>query len=274
MPETLLADLARAEETRLAKGFTEISDHWKPFAGGVMARADPGAWSNAAVGAGFEGEVSPDAVDELIDFYASAGIEPRVEVCPYAHVSLARRLSERGFQILWFENVLFRTLAPGEVVQPLHPAPPQLTIRTVNPADAKDVDAYADVCTRGFQPEGAPMPESALEVARRCARHPRIVAVLAELDGNVIGAAAMESHGPIAALFGAVVSKAVRRRGIQQAMIAWRLNHAAAAGAKWATIGTRPGHDTERNTRRVGFEVAYTKVIMVRPAPGLTGVFM
>jgi GNAT superfamily N-acetyltransferase len=62
-----------------------------------------------------------------------------------------------------------------------------------------------------------------------------------------------------------------RRRGIQQALIAARLNYAAARGARLATIGSKPGAGTERNVRRMGFATAYTKPVMVRPGPGLVG---
>jgi hypothetical protein len=55
-------------------------------------------------------------------------------------------------------------------------------------------------------------------------------------------------------------------------MIAWRMNAAADRGAKVATIGSKPGIPTERNVRRMGFSVAYTQPVMVRPGAGLVPV--
>ena len=73
----------------------------------------------------------------------------------------------------------------------------------------------------------------------------------------------------IVALFGLAVVPEYRRRGVQQALIAERLRLARDAGARVATIGSRPGHSTERNVRRMGFQTAYTKVSLVRPGAGL-----
>jgi GNAT superfamily N-acetyltransferase len=63
-----------------------------------------------------------------------------------------------------------------------------------------------------------------------------------------------------------------RRRGIQQALMAARLEHAASRGARFATIGARPGIPTNRNAMRMGFRLAYTKVVLVKPGPALVSV--
>ena len=264
-----LAELARAEETRLARGFAETADESRPFAGGIMARSVPGSWSNAAVGCGFSGPVTLAEVDELIEFYTSKSIEPRIELCPFADISLVKHLAHRGFVISNFENVLFRNLAPGESFTAPHPPPPGLVIRRIDSTNEADVQLHAETAIRGFLPDDAPIPDDMLEFSRRFARHPRACAIIAELDGRTAGAGTMKYDTDVAALFGVTVLPFARRRGIQQAMIAWRLEFAARHGVKWVTIGTRPGQATERNTRRMGFQVAYTKPTLVRPGPGL-----
>ena len=264
-----LADLARAEEARLAQGFSEIANESRPFASGIMARAAPGSWANAAVGGGLSGPVSLAQVDELIDFYTSHSIEPRIELCPFADKSLFQHLATRGFVLRNFENVLFRELSPGESFSTPATPPPGMVIRPIDPANEAEVQLHAETAMRGFLPDDFVIPDDMLEVSRRCARHPRICAILVELDGRTAAAGAIEYHNNVAALFGVTVLPFARRRGIQQAMIAWRLDFAARRGIRWATIGTRPGQATERNTRRMGFQVAYTKPTMVRPGPGL-----
>lgn len=103
----------------------------------------------------------------------------------------------------------------------------------------------------------------------RAARHPRSVGVMAMLDGRCVGAGGMGLHDHVAALFGLSGIPEFRRRGIQQALIAQRLNIAAQMGRRLATIGSRPGASTERNVRRMGFQTAYVKPMVVRPGPGL-----
>lgn len=81
----------------------------------------------------------------------------------------------------------------------------------------------------------------------------------------------VREYAEVCALFGLSLLPEFRRRGIQQALIAARLNSASVRGARLATIGSKPGAETERNVRRMGFATAYTKPVMVRPGPGLSG---
>ena len=73
----------------------------------------------------------------------------------------------------------------------------------------------------------------------------------------------------LAALFGTSVLPAFRRRGIQTALIAARLERARQRDCTFATIHSRPGIPTERNAKRMGFALVYTKAIMTMPGEGL-----
>lgn len=273
MPTLLdLANIARAEEARVALGVSEIADVAVPFAGGWMCRAGAGSWANATFGAGIDQEVTARQVGELIDFYAQADIEPRVELCPFAHASLITELGKAGFVIKCFENVFYRPLDPAETVRAPFDAPPDLVIRIVDRENESDVERFTLASIGPFLPDGATITKGMLETTRRVARHPRCICIMAELDGQIVSTGAMENHESISALFALSVLKEYRRRGIQQALMAWRLNEAARRGARFATIGARPGIGTERNARRMGFQVAYTKAILIKPREGLTGV--
>lgn len=275
-----LAHVSRLEELRLRTGFSEVADCFEQIDTGVMAKGPAGSWVNSAVGLGFPpspADLTPIAasavVQHLIDFYARDGIEPRIELSPYAHPALVRSLADHNFVVRVFENILARPLDPAEVVTPPFPAPITLEIRTIAPDDARAIREATLVITAGFAPPGtSPRPED-IEVWERCARHARTRLIAAYLDGRCVGAGSVEVSGEIAALFGLSIHVDHRRRGIQQALIAHRLRLAAQGGAKVATIGARPLVPTERNVRRMGFQIAYTKVILVRPAPGLTPVF-
>jgi len=271
-PMLELIDIARLEEARVARGVSEIADDSRPFAGGTMNRASPGSWPNAAYGAGFNGPVEPGEVRTLVDYYTSRGIEPRVELAPFADPSLVRHLAAEGFVVKIFENVFYRPLAHEERFTTPHQPPAGLTIRRINPDDAALVDEYARIAISGFMPDGVTPPDDLVEAARRVARHARTTAVSAFLGGRMVAAGAVEVAGDIAALFGVSVIPEARRMGVQQAMLAWRLRYAAENNARFATIGARPGIATERNARRMGFQVAYTKAILIRPGEGLVGV--
>lgn len=271
-PVTDFLALARLEERRLATGISEVAEESRPFAGGVMCRGVPGTWLNGAYGAGLNGPVAPEEVKGLIEFHASRGIEPRVELAPFADHSLIRALADEGFVVRLFETVFHRRLDEGMVRMPDVTAD-GVTVRPVDPEDQDDVEEFARIATSGFLPPGeSEWPEEMYASVRRVARHPRVTSIKAFIGGRCIAAGSMECMGEIASLFGLSVDAGHRRRGVQQAMIAWRLRRARELGARVATISTRPGVATERNAQRAGFAVAYTRSVLVRPGPGLVPV--
>jgi GNAT superfamily N-acetyltransferase len=278
-----LDTIIRLEEDRLRCSIGEIAETAEPWLGGVLAGGPPGTWINAAIGGGLEESGDSDrdelAVDRLIDFYRSRGVEPRIELVPQARPTLLAALARRGFVVRRFLNLFVRDLEAR---------PPDLDAPTlagvdfslVDPSDAAACRRWAEVSARNFAP-ARELREGDVALALRIVAHPRCTAVQATLSGQLVGGAAFEigpdghdspvaaRHGRIAALFGAVVEPEWRRRGIQQALIEQRLRLAAERGLRFATISSHPGVATERTARRGGFELACTKVVLVRPEAGL-----
>lgn len=267
-----LREIAVLEEGRQAAAISDVAREWLPIGGGRMSRGEPGTWVNAAVGVGLAGPVSANEVDRLIAWYEEAGLEPRIEVSPFVHPSLREALELRGFVVRVFESVLYRALASAKPARPIHPTPPGIEVREVDKNQTRQVREYGETVATGFASEDAQPREADIDLMARCAVHERTTAFGAYLDGRCIAGGGLEVAGDIAALFGLSVLPGFRRRGIQQALIAARLNAAMTRGAAIATISSRPGVPTERNVRRMGFQVAYTKVALVRPGPGLAPV--
>lgn len=279
------AALARLEEGRLSAGVREVAAVAVPMMGGWACRDEPGNWLNYAAGCGLAGPVSRDEVRALRRLYEEAGIEPRLEICPFIDPTLTRALADEGFVVRNFETVYYRGLdaersgAAGDGAN--DPAnggwralgPPGLEILVLDPSDEAALDDFARTALSGFLPEGVTeFPQAFMDSSKRVARQAATVCIRAMLDGACVGAGAMEVRGPVACLFGVSVRPAFRKRGVQRAMLAWRLREAARRGAVVATIGSRPGVATERNAQRAGFRVAYTKLVLVRPGEGLTPV--
>jgi GNAT superfamily N-acetyltransferase len=281
-----LVEIARREEGRCALGVSEVAHATLPILGGSAARDAPGTWANTAVGLGLDptrvatlvaehGAKGVQAeVDRMIAWYVDEGIEPRVELCPFAEPALVRALAEAGFILRQFEHVFFRELKPGERFETPSPPPAGLELRVVDASDRDAVATFARVVNEGFVRSDPAVVEptirpEALALYERCVRHPRTVAIGAWLDGQCVGGGMLERLGDLAGLFALSVLPEHRRRGIQQSVIAARLRMAAESGAVVATIIGPPGMPTERNVRRFGFQVAYTKAIVVRPGPGL-----
>jgi len=235
--------------------------------GGVATGGGSGTWVNTTIGLGMKGPVTGEAIGRVIEFHESAGVEPRVEACPFADVSLLARLEERGFALRLFENVFFRELSG---TMPIARGEPEgVHIAIVDPGNEAMVSEYAHVVAAGFA-EPNPPCEADVSLNRVVARHPRTVCVAAlDSNGRIVGAGAVEILGTLCALFGLVVAPEFRRRGVQLALMEQRLRLAAERGASVATISSRPGVPTERNARRMGFQAAYTRVALARAGPGL-----
>lgn len=275
-----LIEVARLEEARQARGVAEIADETRAFGGGIAARGKPGSWLNNCVGMGLNGPVPREEIESVVSWYVEAGIEPRMEVSPFVEAAFLKDCAGLGLVAKSFESVLFRELGSCEDTSraagralPVFSPPPELRIERIDPADPAMVRRYAEVVAANFFPPGVRPSENDIEVSMRCVRHPRTVALGAFIGDGLIGGGACEIADGVAALFGLSVNPEHRRRGIQQALIAARLNLAVDRGARVATIGSRPGAPTERNVRRMGFQMAYTKVVLAKSGPGLAPMF-
>jgi len=269
----LFADeVARLEEPRMVADLTRSAEHAEPILGGVMGRSAKGSWTNHAIGLCMGREADGASLDRLVRFYEDHGIESRVELCPMAHESLVKGLAERGFVLKGFESVIARALEPGERVEALVARPKGLTIEPVNLADEGALRAYARAIFRIFMPPDHPGPtESDMGAMSRFLHKPGTVALEARIGGEFVGGGSVSISDGGAALAGAAVREPFRRRGIQQHLLAERLRLASEAGATMATVGSKPGVATERNVLRMGFALAYTRAILVRPGEGLVG---
>jgi GNAT superfamily N-acetyltransferase len=265
-----LAQIARAEELRQALTLSEIAGEWIEVGGGRAARGEPGIWANIAMNLGLAGPVSQDDLERIIDWYTSAGIEPRFEICPYVPAEFLAQCEAIGLVPRAFENIFWRPLERGETIAPGRESD-GLEIRTIDPDSPDDVEQFADCVSLGFASGEAPHP-SEFAAYRRVARHQRTTAMIAMINGQCAGGGAVDIIDDIASLFAMSVLPRFRRRGIQQALMAARLEHAASRGARFATIGARPGIPTNRNAMRMGFRLAYTKVVLVKPGPALVSV--
>lgn len=244
----------------------------EPIAGGWMSYGGKGSWMNQAVGLGLSGPVEASEVDRLIAFYVSREIEPKIELCPFADHSLVTALSERGFRIREFENVMARSQKKDEDLKALHPYgwPDDLEIVQVDTTDDEQLETFIDVSTSGFRPEGSPVSSYLRQSTLGYVTRPRCLSYLAVVDGRTAAGSGLDVGTKIGCLMGTSVLPPFRQRGIQAALIIHRLEVLRECGITLACIHSLPGIPTERNATRLGFSMAYTKAIMVKPGKGLT----
>jgi GNAT superfamily N-acetyltransferase len=92
------------------------------------------------------------------------------------------------------------------------------------------------------------------------------VLYLARRGGEVAGGGSLRISDGLAQLSGAATLAAHRRRGVQSALMRARLVYAAAGGAGIAVVTTEPASKSQQNVQRAGFELLYSRAVLVRRA--------
>ncbi len=246
-------DYARAMAALGTPGETEV----EPLAGGFMVFAGAGGPLSRAAGLGMTVPLTAADLDRVESFYARLGGPAQVDVCPYADRSLIDLLGARRYRISEFNNVLVRPLENSER-QP--PPPAGIEIRAARPEEA---DVWSETVAAGFAGEDEVAPEL-IGVARPLFSLASGTPFIALVDGYAAGGGILTLRDGLAGLFGTSTLPAFRNRGVQTALIRARLARAATAGALLAVCYTLPGTASQRNVERLGFRVAYTKLVMVR----------
>ena len=232
-------------------------------AGGRAVYGAPGSPVNKVLGLGLGVDVTDDDLDEIEQFYAERGCPVQIELCPLAAPDLAPRLTKRGYVLQAFENELAR-LAPGEPVQ--SPAGADISVE----AGAGE-HPWLQIVSEGFAvPDravpGSKVPSDAVTAIGDVMRqffHPEIVRYIAHVNGQS-GAAGLSfvSNG-VLGIFGTATLPAFRRRGLQGAIVAQALNDARGK-ADLVIATTEPGSVSQRTFERLGFQVIYTRAILVK----------
>jgi len=237
-----------------------------PVAGGVASFAGEGSPYNKVAGLGFGGVPDSAALDEIEKAFAERGSLVQIELAHLADPAIGALLAGRGYRLESFENVLGRALTgePGRVM------PPGVEVR---PSGAEEFETWLDVVAEGSvhpDTQGVPWHEEfsreAIIAAERDSAAAGDVRYAALRDGIIVGGATMRMAEGIAQLTGAATVPAHRRRGVQTALLSARLADAAAAGCDVAVITTQPGSKSQQNAQRQGFDLLYTRAVLVKPS--------
>jgi GNAT superfamily N-acetyltransferase len=243
----MAADLDRLEPT--------LRMHVSRPRGGCLFIMGAGWPVNRAYGLAMDGPVDDAFLEEIEDVFRSAGVAPEIETCPLEHPSLTDRLAARGYR-------------PGAVTR-VFAMPPRSRFEPVTGVDLERVDptlapVYETTVARGFVDADDGEPGAGARSFARAAA--RAHAWLARIDGEPAGGGAAGITEGVAGLYGASTLPRFRRRGVQRALLAARVDAASDLGADVVTVLTNPETGSERNVRRAGFRVIHDQVVWKRPA--------
>jgi GNAT superfamily N-acetyltransferase len=236
----------------------------RPLAGGVASFAEPGSPFNKVAGVGFAGVPDAAELDEVERAFAACDAPVQVELPHLADPAIGELLTGRGYRLESFENVLGRALGD----EPERVTPPGIEVRR---SGDDEFDAWLDVSAdAAAQPDEQGVPwheEFPREVYLRAERDGAAAGVVryaALRDGVLAGGAGLRLVDGIAQFAGAGTAPAHRRRGIQAALLSARLVDATAAGCDVAVIVTQPGSKSQENAQRRGFDLLYTRAVLVK----------
>jgi GNAT superfamily N-acetyltransferase len=238
-----------------------------PIAGGAAAWAAAGSPTNKVAGLGFAGVPTEHELHAVESAFDARDTPVQIELANLADAGIAPLLTGRGYRLIGFENVLGIRLSTGGAVPDADP-----DAIAISASVAEEMHSWLAVLADGFaQPDGQGVPshddfsraavEKALaELASMAGFH----RYFARREGEIAGGASLRVSDGIAQLAGAATLPAHRRRGVQSALLAARLAHAASLGCDLAVVTTLPGSKSQQNAQRRGFDLLYTRAILVR----------
>jgi len=234
-----------------------------PIAGGLASFAEQGSPYNKVVGLGFGGVPSAPALDEIEQAFAARGAPTQIELAHLADPDIGELLTGRGYRLESFENVLGCAIARGLE----RTTPAGIEVRR---SGDEELDAWIDVVVDAAahpDTQGVPwqeeFPREIVANAERDSAAAGLVRYAALREGVLAGGASLRIDAGVAQLAGAGTAPAHRRRGIQSALLSYRLADAAAAGCDVAVITTQPGSRSHQNAQRQGFDLLYTRAVLV-----------
>lgn len=220
---------------------------------------------NKVVGLGFDGALDPAALAAIELEYAIRETPTQIELSSLADREVAVLLSRRGYQLVAQENVLGRRVDRALPVA----TSPRIDVRVCSP---EEFDDWVDVVVAGTahpDDEGVGFHEQfsdgVIERDERDFYDAGATMYIGLCDGVIAGGASMVVTDGIAQFTGAATAPAYRRRGIQNALLARRLADAAEAGCDIAVITTAPGSKSQENAQRRGFQLLYTRAMLIKP---------
>jgi GNAT superfamily N-acetyltransferase len=220
-------------------------------AGGVAAFAGAASPLSEATAVGVFVEANAADVDRLTRFYSERETPARVMVNPLTSPSLACELARAGYAPAEYQNVLVREIEREDAA------------RDERVTESSDHEGWGRTSAAGFL-ERDPEENEAL-VGIIIARASTMIPLELRVDGNVVATAAMDVYEDVSGLHGASTMPHARRRGYQAVLIRERIARARALGARYVHATAAVGSASERNFRRSGFEVLFTRTLWERP---------
>jgi GNAT superfamily N-acetyltransferase len=212
---------------------------------------------NKVVGLCLTEALDLSALAEIEALFAAEDEPVRIELATCALPEAGRVLTERGYVLHGFENILGKRLEGALAAEP-------------EVECARDTEAWNRVICDGFAaPDASGLVVDALsreqiDLVMRDALQVDYDRYLRRIDGVPAGAASMRIESGVALLSGASTLPEFRRRGVQGSLLNARLRDAHSRGAELAVMTTEVGSQSQANAMKRGFSLLYARAILVK----------
>jgi GNAT superfamily N-acetyltransferase len=259
----LCAHIAEA----VAIGKPESAPLVLPVSGGLAVYVGPSSPVNKVIGLGFDTDLDVTALARVEHEWGRRSEPVRIEMSILTDPALGSALSDRGYRLHGFENVLGLRIT-REIAGPHLGG---VAVELATPVEWENwidiaVDAFSNLDGTGSVPPDSLAREHLRAALEEIMCVPGFIRYLARIEGEAVGEAAMRIDGDLAQLAGAGTRPHARGRGVQKALLQRRLADARAAGCTLAVVTTAPGTRSQDNVMRRGFELLYTRAILFKAA--------
>ena len=240
---------------------------------GTAVYTGPGLFSNRVFGVGLGGPALDEDLARFEDFYRDRGRRTELEVASLAEPDSLGRLAERGYRTVRFRNV-YAKLAPiessaGDSIEAstveasaVQASPVEASAVEVTAVDATSATEWSEVLVDVFAGSDRGRRQAVGHWNRGLLDTDGVHAFVAKLDGSTVGSASVYLADGCAVLGGAATMVSRRRRGVQTALIAARLDLARRASCDLAVVTADPGSSSARNAERAGFTLVCTHAVL------------
>jgi ribosomal protein S18 acetylase RimI-like enzyme len=217
----------------------------------LMARHLPVPSFNAVIGLGPGDESEIEAV---LQWYRDHGVAPQVEIVPgYEDAKLLHELARLGYGHTGFHVSMIARPADAQAADP--------TIDVARVTDRAALEDFLDAYIAGRQlPDGAGFKRN----VRPWLDQPGWSLFLGRADGKPAAAAILYLRDGFGYLADATTDPVLRGRGLQTALLAHRLRHAAERGARYVCAGATFLSTSHRNMVRAGMTLQFVRALWTR----------
>lgn len=219
-----------------------------------------------AFGLGLGETFDPECINELERFYHLYRSPVDIEVAQIADLRLFATLIERQYKLIEVSNVQATPLADDAAAREREQLAAAIPIRIIK---ADEVQMASRLIAAGFAEHNEANAASEIADVLECwFVLPHASCYLAEIEGELAGGGSLFINNGVAYLGGASVLPRFRGRGVQTALVAYRLQHALRQGCDVGMVVTQPMSVSHKTMERHHFQIVTSRTKFSLPFTG------